>query len=541
MEVIIINFYKYGINDPTRFYHLEQIGIGTSDVESLSGYIKRLAALHMVSVGTLICKEIIPSINASNKLESVFFGTRNILNAFSSSLSSDISNIIEQMTGFNGMSSLVPYIYKKYLCQKNACRLNLAWCPICFDEGLNSGQIYEKMIWNFKDVEICKEHGVKLIQKCPNCNSSLKVLSQRSRVGYCDKCHCWLGSKNYNNSMKTSKWDNWVYENIGGLLVNLKNLNNTNNEQLQINLRNIMNLHSISSRKLGMICDLNQAAVQEWLYGCKPTLHNLLLLSYKSGYSLLELLTKEINYPNKELIGLLATLNENYINDIDLKILLDELINCKGEISLCKFCKENKICYNNVKRKFPIETQTIIRNFEKNRKARKSQKIENIKRAMNILIDKGVYPSQVAVNHKMGYRSDVNNYNSAKKTILNEKRFKKREQKYKLPVWRMIKEAAASFGSNVISHADIKKYIFEHYGAVNENTITQIITVCSVNRTKRISYFKRSNIHNANARYDFLYSLGHGLVTLYDPAKHGNWGIINVNGKPLVKLIDDGV
>lgn len=46
---------------------------------------------------------------------------------------------------------------------------------------------------------------------------------------------------------------------------------------------------------------------------------------------------------------------------------------------------------------------------------------------------------------------------------------------------------------------------------------------------------------NANGSFDPLYSLGHGFFTFYDPAKHGNWGVININGKPVVKLLDDVV
>lgn len=526
---------------PSRFFSLEPIGIETPEVESISGYIKRLAVLHMVSVGVLICKEIIPAINASHKVKSIFLGNHNVLNAFFSHFSKDASNVLEQMTSVNGLTSIVPYIHKNYLSRKEVHRVNLAWCPICFEEGLKSGQVYEKLIWNFKDVEICKEHGVKLIQKCPNCNSSLKVLSWRSRVGYCDKCHCWLGSKNY-KSIEPSEWDNWVYKNIEDLLFNSRNIDHMDDHQFQINLRNIIDLYNISCRRLGMLCGQNQAIVRNWLNGSKPTLHNLLHLSHKSGYTVLELLTKEINYPNKEFFDFLErTTNKRHINDFDLKALLNEVINSKGEMSLNKFCEENKINFHSIQRKFPIEAQIIIQNYETNMKSEKCQKINNIKRAIYNLLDRKVYPSLMAVNNELGYRIDVYNYNSARKIIQDEKKYNTREIKNQLPVWQMVKEAVISLDYKAISYADIKKYILEHYGTVNEDTITQAIIVCSVNLTNRIYYLKKCSIRSANGQYDLLYSLGRGLVTLYDPVKHGYWGIETANGKPVVKLLDDVV
>jgi hypothetical protein len=44
----------------TRLYHLRPLGIGTSMVESLTGYIARLAAAHAVSPRALLYVELGP-------------------------------------------------------------------------------------------------------------------------------------------------------------------------------------------------------------------------------------------------------------------------------------------------------------------------------------------------------------------------------------------------------------------------------------------------------------------------------------------------
>src|SRR5579862_4776701 len=44
----------------SRLYHLEPIGLGTAMVESLSGYISRLAHQHCVWVRDLLLRELLP-------------------------------------------------------------------------------------------------------------------------------------------------------------------------------------------------------------------------------------------------------------------------------------------------------------------------------------------------------------------------------------------------------------------------------------------------------------------------------------------------
>ena len=50
----------------SRLYRLEPYGIGTPWVESLTGYITRLAEAHCVSTGILYAKEIAPVVGKGN-------------------------------------------------------------------------------------------------------------------------------------------------------------------------------------------------------------------------------------------------------------------------------------------------------------------------------------------------------------------------------------------------------------------------------------------------------------------------------------------
>jgi len=110
----------------------------------------------------------------------------------------------------------------------------------------------------------------------------------------------------------------------------------------------------------------------------------------------------------------------------------------------------------------------------------------------------------------------------------------------KIVVWKMILEAVIAIGGDAISIADIRKYILNHYGAVNEGTISAQINACCVNRQSRVGMPENHKSRIADGRYDFLYSVSRGFVTRYDPKKHGVWEIAEHDGKLLVRQTDTG-
>ena len=91
-------------------------------------------------------------------------------------------------------------------------------------------------------------------------------------------------------------------------------------------------------------------------------------------------------------------------------------------------------------------------------------------------------------------------------------------------VWQMIKEAVEALNGSV-TYADIKGFIRNKYGNVNESTINAQIIVCTVNQPSRIHYPENKKARLPNSQYDFLFSVGRGQVELYDPARHGIWSI----------------
>lgn len=98
------------------------------------------------------------------------------------------------------------------------------------------------------------------------------------------------------------------------------------------------------------------------------------------------------------------------------------------------------------------------------------------------------------------------------------------------PYWQLIKDAVESLGGRA-NHGDIINYIKSKYPDANESSIRAQITICTVNAPSRVHYPENNKPRKANGRYDFLYSVGRGEVVTYNPEIHGQWAIIERDGK----------
>src|SRR5437764_7287718 len=92
------------------------------------------------------------------------------------------------------------------------------------------------------------------------------------------------------------------------------------------------------------------------------------------------------------------------------------------------------------------------------------------------------------------------------------------------PVWRMVKEAVDHLGG-VATYGQIRDFIKNRYGTVNDATITCDIILCSVNHPSRIHYTQNKKPRTSDSHFDFLFNVGRGKVESYKPDIHGRWEI----------------
>ena len=95
----------------------------------------------------------------------------------------------------------------------------------------------------------------------------------------------------------------------------------------------------------------------------------------------------------------------------------------------------------------------------------------------------------------------------------------------------MIREAVLSL-NGTCTNSQIKSYVLKKWPGQNSDSIDAQINSACVNIPSRVNYPENEReVSTPREKYDILFRKARGLVELYNPEKHGNWGIFNFHGK----------
>jgi len=95
-----------------------------------------------------------------------------------------------------------------------------------------------------------------------------------------------------------------------------------------------------------------------------------------------------------------------------------------------------------------------------------------------------------------------------------------------VPAWKKIKTAMESFGPlYAAEYGEIMDYCDKHFGEVKKSTFRTYIISSTVNHNSRIHYSPNKKERKDLLDNDVLYQVEEGMVTLYNPKKHGHWYI----------------
>jgi hypothetical protein len=289
-------------------YHLVPVGIGTPDVESLTGYIARLAAAHAVSVASLFARELLPRIGGSKSLTSF----RNALHyAYGAHIfngmgrpAEEFSALLETLTGCQGLRALTMLGCRGAISHHDVARSKRAWCSWCYGEWHRDGKIiYEPLLWTIPVSLVCLRHRRRFEEVCPHCHRALRVLSGRSEPGYCSRCSGWLGVdppqlRTDAHGVVDEERHLWVAAQLGTLLSRTAGLDGcTFGEILRENLRHcIDDLAKRNHRRLYRIAKLSNKSVDGWISGyLRPEFLSLMRLCHRLGIPLLRFLTQRLS------------------------------------------------------------------------------------------------------------------------------------------------------------------------------------------------------------------------------------------------------
>jgi transcriptional regulator with XRE-family HTH domain len=304
---------KVAIPSRSRLYQLEPVGIRTRMVESLTGYIERLAEAHCIPPEVLISRTITPLLKqiflksrTSRDLRSLFDratainGTGNI--------AIDLVQALQDLTLIEDLHLLTLLFWAEVIPTRNLFRTQSAWCAVCYEEWrLTKQVIYKPLIWTINSVQVCPLHKINLCLQCPHCNQKLPLLSWRSQPGYCSKCGGWLGMnlpvKSYSQlidcltlSQEELQWQTWIVEVIGELISSTLSFNSPPaKEEIAKSLSLVINAVTNGNiAEFARLMGIPKNTLWMWQTGkALPVLDILLKICYRLEISLLDLLKPE--------------------------------------------------------------------------------------------------------------------------------------------------------------------------------------------------------------------------------------------------------
>ena len=291
----------------SRFYSLGPVGIGTPQVESLSGYIARLAEAHVLSVGdmvgrrsvsrgsTRVCKRM-TSLHARRPSEQVFHATAYAINGVSAS-AQKWTRILEGLTCCRHLEALTLLPLRDTLSDMFLFKRRRAWCPQCYEADRKTGTVYERLLWALRGVTVCPVHVAPLEEKCPFCHQALPPLAAHSRPGYCSSCGSWLGRQDGRPWLHANRseldYELYVATTAGELLASCSTAGRLSRARFSTNLRICIDrLVSGNTKAFAQLTRASSGAVQSWVTGMmRPRLDVLMRVCFHVGIPAVALLT----------------------------------------------------------------------------------------------------------------------------------------------------------------------------------------------------------------------------------------------------------
>lgn len=156
---------KLSMPKTTRLYVVQPLALGTIETESLTSYVRRLAAAHVVSPSALLRLEVLEphrrSAGQRHQAMAPVLCTEGINGARRSTRI--LVDALEELTGVSRVRETSLLDRDRAVCFDGAFRDFRAWCPEC----LADGSPYDRLLWSFSAIKTCVRHERPLEDRCP--------------------------------------------------------------------------------------------------------------------------------------------------------------------------------------------------------------------------------------------------------------------------------------------------------------------------------------------------------------------------------------
>lgn len=283
-----------------RLFPLPPLGRGTGRVESLTGYVARLARAHRLQAGRLITEVVRPRVIERRPSEPA---RRPLRSWETSSLNGSgersvyWTEALEELTSVAGLAELTVAPWIAIVPPQRLLRQDAAYCPECLADDLRTGEPYERLSWLVSEVDICLIHERELLTVCPHCRRRRPPLTTWSLPGHCPGCGSWLGN---NHADQDRASHNYAWRTRMAWLVDAALRDRPNSAASSDSVR-----HSLACI-IDVVADGNRAAlarmigvtpptVLSWSWGSRATFRILLRAAAVSGSDLTSIFNGEPN------------------------------------------------------------------------------------------------------------------------------------------------------------------------------------------------------------------------------------------------------
>jgi hypothetical protein len=259
----------------SRLHSIQPIGVGTPFVESLTGYMIRLAASHAVRVSDLIEHELRTGISYFHTAA----GIPSSVNGVGKNAQNWVS-AIERFTLRDNLRVLTLLPFASLLNTPHLMRRERAWCPRCYESSAAQGrEVYEQLVWCLQCVEICSLHTLPLETSCAACDRKLRPVCAVSRPGFCSRCRQWLGIPRRSlEEMAPTHFQIWVAREFGQLLAMAPDAQPLGKEAIRKILVPYVDSFSQGNRiAAAEIAGCRRSSFYNWYYGATSARIDLLL------------------------------------------------------------------------------------------------------------------------------------------------------------------------------------------------------------------------------------------------------------------------
>jgi len=191
----------------SRLYQIRPKGQGTSQVESLTGYICRLAREHVVTPSALLHRELEwwdsgqPENVGKWRRRTAWLKLRPSIDACPTG--ERWVTLLERLTCSSGLAGCTIRNWADLFPTRQLLRATLAWCPECLAEDEDP---YHRLLWGMAPVSSCVRHQRHLVGRCPSCHSRVPAIHPRSVPGLCTCCEASL-SKVHDTPQPADEFD----------------------------------------------------------------------------------------------------------------------------------------------------------------------------------------------------------------------------------------------------------------------------------------------------------------------------------------------